>query len=178
MAIPGVRLGCPVFLSPRHGVSFRCSLFAIRGSDWVQLTAAFRIIIILSLLPINLSEPPYKFTISQIGLTYISNLIGNLVGCYVCGYLNDALVQYSARRNRGIFEPEMRLPMVIIPAIFGPAGLLMYGIGIAKQAHWLVPVFGDGLVGVALTGLPSFVQPYIMDCYYPVSGDAMIVRVP
>ena len=69
----------------------------------------------------------------------------------------------------------MRLPMMLIPIIFGPAGLLMYGIGIAKQAHWIVPVFGDGLVGVALTGAPSFLQPYIMDSYYPVSGDALIV---
>jgi len=122
-----------------------------------------------------MSVPPYNFTPSQVGLTYVANLIGNVVGCYSCGYLNDVLSKYSARRNKGVFEPEMRLPLVVIPAFAGVAGLLMYGIGIAKGVHWIVPVIGDGLVGVSLTGFPSFAQPYVMDSYYPVATDAMIV---
>ncbi|KAJ9604691.1 hypothetical protein H2200_010805 [Cladophialophora chaetospira] len=132
------------------------------------------IIILISLLPIELGGPPYHFSVSQLGLTYIAQLIGNLIGCYSCGYLNDVLSQWSARRNDGIFEPEMRLPVIMIPAIFGPAGILMFGIGVVKQVHWIVPVIGDAFLGVALTGLPSVVQPYLMDCYYPVSMDALI----
>jgi hypothetical protein len=122
-----------------------------------------------------MSIPPYNFTPSQVGLTYVANLIGNVVGCYSCGYLNDSLSKYSARRNKGVFEPEMRLPLIIIPALAGVGGLLMYGIGVAKGVHWIVPVIGDGLLGLALTGFPSFAQPYVMDSYYPVATDAMIV---
>jgi hypothetical protein len=122
-----------------------------------------------------LGGPPYDFSTSQLGLTYIAQLIGNFVGCYSCGYLNDVLSQWSARRNDGVFEPEMRLPIMIIPAIFGPAGILMFDIGVVKGAHWIVPVLGDAFLGVALTGLPSIVQPYLMDSYYPVSMDALIV---
>ncbi|KAH8816731.1 major facilitator superfamily domain-containing protein [Xylogone sp. PMI_703] len=144
---------------------------------WAEITYALHVtalIIILSLIPLNLSVPPYNFTTSQIGLTYIANLIGNLIGCYTCGHLGDALAKYSARRNNGVFEPEMRLPLVVIPALAGLAGLLLYGIGIAKGVHWIVPVIGDGLVGVALTGFPSFAQPYLIDSYFPIATDAMI----
>lgn len=139
------------------------------------LTTSNRIIVLISLLPMKLGNRPYNFSISQLGLTYIAQLIGNLVGCYSCGYLNDVLSQWSARRNDGVFEPEMRFPVIVIPATLGPAGILMFGIGVVKEVHWIVPVIGHAFLGVALTGLPSIVQPYLMDSYYPVRIDALIV---
>lgn len=69
----------------------------------------------------------------------------------------------------------MRLPVVAIPALLVPAGLLMFGIGVAHETHWIVPVIGAGLVGVALTGIGSVIQPYLMDSYAPVIFDCLVV---
>jgi hypothetical protein len=143
----------------------------------VSTDGLYGIIVLISLVPLELSGPLYDFSISQLGLTYIAQLVGNLIGCDSCGYLNDVLSQWSARRNHGVIEPEMRLPVIIIPTILGPAGILMFGIGIVKEAHWIVPIVGDALLGVALASLPSIVQPYLMESYYPVSMDALTVSL-
>ena len=134
--------------------------------------------VLITLIPVYPGAPPYNFGISQQGLVFLSPCIGNLFGSFFCGYINDKLSQWSTRRNGGVFEPEMRLPVVVFPALLVPAGLLMFGVGIAHQTHWIVPVFGAGLVGVALTGIGSIIQPYLMDSYAPVIFDCLVVRVP
>ncbi len=134
-------------------------------------------VILISLLPLEIGAPPYNFSISQQGLTFIAPCIGNIFAAFCCGYLNDVVSQFSARRNHGVFEPEMRLPVMAIPALLVPAGLVMFGVGVAKHNHWIVPVIGDGLIAVGLTGIPSIVQPYLMDSYFPVSMDALIVSL-
>jgi MFS family permease len=136
------------------------------------------VVILISLIPIYLGEAPYNFTIAQQGLVFVSPCVGNLIGAYCCGYLNDRLSRFSARHNNGVFEPEMRLPVVLIPALFAPAGCLMFGIGIANETHWIVPVIGVGLVGVTLTGIPSLAQPYLMDAYHPIALDILVVGSP
>lgn len=122
-----------------------------------------------------MGAPPYNFSISQQGLVFLAPCIGNMFGSFFCGYINDKLSHWSARNNDGIFEPEMRLPVIIFPAILVPIGLLMFGIGVAKQVHWAVPVIGDGLIAVALTGIGSVIQPYLMDSYLPVIMDCLVV---
>jgi hypothetical protein len=69
----------------------------------------------------------------------------------------------------------MRLPVTIFPALLVPAGLLMFGVGLEHGTHWIVPVIGVGLVGVALTGIGSVIQPYLMDSYSPVLFDCLVV---
>ncbi|KIW12694.1 hypothetical protein PV08_09972 [Exophiala spinifera] len=132
------------------------------------------VVVLISLIPVYLGAPPYNFSISQQGLVFLSPCIGNLFGSFFCGYINDKLSQWSTRRNGGVFEPEMRLPVVVFPALLVPAGLLMFGVGIAHETHWIVPVFGTGLVGVALTGIGSIIQPYLMDSYAPVIFDCLV----
>jgi MFS family permease len=132
----------------------------------------------ITIIPVYLGVPPYNFTISQQGLVFLGPCIGNLVGSVICGYLNDRLSQWSSRRNDGVFEPEMRLPVVIFPALLVPAGLLMFGCGVHNGVHWIVPTIGAGLIGVALTGIGSIVQPYLMDSYAPITFDCLVVRLP
>ena len=133
----------------------------------------------IALIPIYLSAPPYLFSTDQVGLTFIASTIGQLIGACICGVGSDKLAEWSARRNGGVYEPEMRLPLIIIPTIAGPAGLLMFGIGLHNQAHWIVPVIGSALVGVNLTGFAAVVQPYLIDIYGPVISDVLVVsRAP
>ena len=69
--------------------------------------------------------PPYNMSASINGLINIPGIIGTIIGGYCGGGLTDKLVEKLARRNGGIFEPEMRLVGLIIPTLVLPAGLLM-----------------------------------------------------
>jgi hypothetical protein len=124
-----------------------------------------------------MGAPPYNFSIGQQGLVFLSPCIGNLIGSFLCGYLNDGLARWSSRRNGGVFEPEMRLPVVLFPALLVPTGLLMFGLGIHNGLHWIVPTIGAGLNGIALTGIGSVAQPYMMDSYAPVIFDCLVVWI-
>ncbi|KIW90070.1 uncharacterized protein Z519_09501 [Cladophialophora bantiana CBS 173.52] len=132
------------------------------------------VVVLINLNPVYLGALPYNFSTSQQGLVFLSPCLGNLFGSFFCGYVNDKLSQWSTRRNGGVFEPEMRLPVVAIPVLLVPAGLLMFGIGVAHETHWIVPVIGAGLVGVALTGIGSVIQPYLMDSYAPIIFDCRV----
>lgn len=132
-------------------------------------------VVLTSILPLEISAPPYNFSAGQQGLTFIAALIGNAFGSYVGGYCNDLISQRSARKNGGVFEPEMRLPVVIFPGVMVPAGLIMFGVGIHNKSHWILPVFGFGMVAIGLNAIPSVVEPYLLDSYYPVAMETIIV---
>jgi hypothetical protein len=87
----------------------------------------------------------YGFSTWQCGMTYSGVLVGALVAIYGGGWLSDKVADLFTIRSGGIREPEMRLPTVTISLILGPLGLLLYGAGIAKAMHWIVPIVGLGL---------------------------------
>ncbi|KAK6373736.1 hypothetical protein LTS17_008229 [Exophiala oligosperma] len=132
------------------------------------------VVVLITTIPVYFSAPPYNFGAGQQGLVFLSSCIGNAFGSIFCGYVNDKVSQWSTRRNNGVFEPEMRLPPVIFPAVLVPVGLIMFGVGVNNGIHWIVPVIGVGLVGIALTGIGSIIQPYLMDSYTPVLFDCLV----
>lgn len=78
------------------------------------------------------SSPPYNFTTSQIGLLGFAGFIGGALAAVWSGWLSDWSIQKLAKRNNGVFEPEMRLYLTIGPIICLPAGLFIYGYSVAK----------------------------------------------
>jgi hypothetical protein len=63
--------------------------------------------------------PPYNMSVSQIGLLGIGDLICSLLG-FVAGPLNDWLCKFMARRNGGIYEPEVPIHLTILTVV--PSG--------------------------------------------------------
>jgi hypothetical protein len=70
---------------------------------------------------------PYNFTETGIGLLCMPAFIGCIVGFFWGGPLSDWSIVFFTRRNKGIYEPEMRLYFALLPAILGPVGLFVYG---------------------------------------------------
>lgn len=87
----------------------------------------------------------YGFEAWQSGLCFFAGVIGALLGIFFGGNLSDWVADYFTRRNGGIREPEMRLPAIMISLITGPLSLVLYGVGIEKGMHWIVPTLGIGL---------------------------------
>lgn len=56
-----------------------------------------------------LLDAPYNFSPANIGLFHLARFIRATLGALVGGPLSDWSAVYLARRNRGIFEPEIRL---------------------------------------------------------------------
>jgi MFS family permease len=114
--------------------------------------------------------PPYNFGSSQIGLMGLAPFTGGCLSAILCGPLSDKIIIYLAKRNRGIFEPEMRLwlCLVFVPCV--PAGLFMFGIGLDGGAHWLLPAFGLGLTSFGVVPASSAALTYLTDAYTDVCG--------
>ena len=79
----------------------------------------------------HLTQPPYNFGPSGVGLMNLAPFTGTFLGFFAGGWLNDKSIIWLARRNGGIYEPEMRLWLGLISALILPAGVLMFGIALA-----------------------------------------------
>ncbi|KAI1612946.1 MFS transporter [Exophiala viscosa] len=120
-----------------------------------------------------LSAPPYNFSSSMVGLSYVSTCLGVCVGSYVTGRLSDWLTLKLARRNNGIMEPEQRLWPFALCVILVPATLLLWGVGAANHVHWSGLVIAMGALACCnVFGITLSVN-YLIDTYHEISGDAM-----
>ena len=51
----------------------------------------------------------------------------------------------------------------------------MFGFGAAKEMSWAVGFVGYGFMNVGLTGVANIAMPYVMDAYFPVAADALLI---
>ncbi|PYI23366.1 MFS transporter [Aspergillus violaceofuscus CBS 115571] len=84
--------------------------------------------------------PPLWFNEVQTGYLYTGAFIGSILGLVISGLLSDWMNQAMIKLNRGRYEPEFRILLVIFQLIFSGAGLFGFGLvaeNIAKYG-WLV----------------------------------------
>ncbi|RDW59944.1 hypothetical protein BP6252_13031 [Coleophoma cylindrospora] len=98
--------------------------------------------ILLASEPAIFNVPPYNFSANGVGLLFIPGFIGSLIGSIYGGPLSDWSILVLAKRNRGIYEPEMRLYLSLFPVLVGPAGVWLYG-------YSALEILGDLLVALA-----------------------------
>lgn len=77
------------------------------------------------------STDPYNFTTIGIGNLNLPPFVGAIFAAFYSGPLSDWLIIRLAKRNGGVYEPEMRLYLTIFPALIGPLGLFVYGFSVA-----------------------------------------------
>ncbi|KIV92420.1 hypothetical protein PV10_03720 [Exophiala mesophila] len=124
-----------------------------------------------------LSSPPYNFSASMVGLSYVSCLIGVFLGAYFSGPLGDKFILWKARRNNGVMEPEHRLWLYMSLFILIPGGFFIWGIGAAHHVHWFGLVFAMGMLAAAITIGCQLPISYCIDSYKDMSGDAIVTVI-
>jgi hypothetical protein len=125
--------------------------------------------VIVNVYSVYFTFPPYNFGPSGIGLMNLAPFIGGIFGSLYGGLVSDYLAVRLSRRNKGVFEPEMRL-WVALPAIFLlPASIILFGASTADGLPWIVPCIGSGLFGFAFVTMGDVSLTYTMDCYKDVS---------
>jgi MFS family permease len=75
---------------------------------------------------------PYNFSPSAIGLFHLGGFLGTFIATMTVPAFSDWFIVRSAKKNGGIFEPEMRLWMSIPGVLLNCAGLLIYGVGMGR----------------------------------------------
>ncbi|RAL06111.1 MFS general substrate transporter [Aspergillus ibericus CBS 121593] len=118
--------------------------------------------------------PPYNFSSIGIGLMNVAPFIGGLLGFPFSGYLSDKSILWLSKKNDGIYEPEMRLWLLLPMIILGPGSILMFGLGLAYGAHWSVLAVGYGIFGFVFSCVCGLSLSYLMDCYQDIIGDTLV----
>ncbi|OQE43519.1 hypothetical protein PENCOP_c003G01897 [Penicillium coprophilum] len=129
------------------------------------------------LLTLNLTQsqvfanPPYNFGSQTIGFFNFAILIGTFIGLATNGLLSDWVSMKATRKNRGIREPEMRLPAMIPYVIISIIGNFIVAFGYQYEWDWKIIVFiGYTAAGIQVAALPAIVSTYAVDSYKPVAG--------
>ncbi|OAQ78320.1 MFS transporter [Purpureocillium lilacinum] len=150
-------LSWPVVLY--SGFSYGCYLV------WFNILTATNSVI--------LSDAPYHFAPSVVGLTYIACMIGAIIGAAYSGPVSDWFVIRMARRNHGVFEPEQRLWLFTVTTILVPASLLLWGVGAAHQVHWLALVFAMVVLSACCASGITLSFNYLIDSFRDIAGDGL-----
>ncbi|KAK4195135.1 major facilitator superfamily domain-containing protein [Triangularia verruculosa] len=119
-------------------------------------------------------NPPYNFTISQTGLISLSPFILTIIGELISGPLNDWICIYLTKKNRGIYEPEFRLPLMAVSLVTGVVGFFGFGASVEYQTHWSGPVLCFGLANMSLVFAATCVFGYIVDSYRELNEEAFV----
>jgi MFS family permease len=118
--------------------------------------------------------PPYNFSVSQVGLISLSPFILTLLGEVLSGPLNDAICVYLTKKNKGIYEPEFRLVLIVVTAIVGTVGFFGFGATVHYQTHWSGPVLCFGLANMSLAFASTCVFGYVIDSYPKLNEEAFV----
>ncbi|KAL6150932.1 hypothetical protein ACJQWK_10933 [Exserohilum turcicum] len=125
--------------------------------------------------PFVLQAPPYNWSPQINGLINIPGIVGNVFGAWAGGNLVDMWCRWRTRKHHGIYEPESRLYLVIIPLILTTAGCILFGYGVQNELSWVSLFFGYGMISVSLTAIPTITMAYVSDCALPVNADVLLL---
>lgn len=178
----------PIYTIMLPHVAFSALQYAA-GITWL--------VIIASIIPIRFTQPPYNFNTDGIGLMNLGPFVGNLLGSFYSGLLSDRSVRWLAKRNGGYYEPEMRLYLLLPPALFMAGGIIMFGTtadrvskpleflqytnvtvgintGLSKGMHWIYPSIGGGLFAFGLGAIGDAALTLVIDAYRPLTAEAFV----
>jgi MFS family permease len=142
------------------GVAYSSCVYAVLMAWATVMTAA---------LSTYMLDAPYNFSATSIGMMNLAPFIGTTLGSLICGPVSDWMILRLARRNNGIYEPEMRL-WVFVPFIpFQVAGAFWFGYALQGGESWIAVALAFGICNFGSAPLSSIALTYITDAYNEAS---------
>lgn len=86
----------------------------------------------------NFAAPPYNFSSQSIGFMNFAILVGAFIGLLTNGPLSDWVAARATKKNKGIREPEMRLPAMIPYVLIMLLGNFVVAFGYEYKWNWKV----------------------------------------
>jgi hypothetical protein len=63
--------------------------------------------------------------------------------------------KHRTKIGNGIYDPESRLHILIIPFLLTTGGCILFGYGMDETLDWVSLFFGYGMISVALTAVST-----------------------
>ncbi|OKO90331.1 hypothetical protein PENSUB_13464 [Penicillium subrubescens] len=121
------------------------------------------------------AEPPYNFNSQTIGFFNFAILVGAFIGLATNGPFSDWISMKATRKNRGIREPEMRLPAIAIYMVIMIIGNFVVAFGYEYKWDWrIIVIIGYTAAGIQVAALPAIASTYAVDSYKPVAGSIFV----
>ncbi|KAI7970320.1 hypothetical protein EIK77_005461 [Talaromyces pinophilus] len=86
----------------------------------------------------NFAAPPYNFSSQSIGFMNLATFVGSMIGLLTNGPLSDWIADRATKNNKGIREPEMRLPALIPYVLIMLVGNFVVAFGCQYKWDWRV----------------------------------------
>ncbi|PNS21542.1 hypothetical protein CAC42_901 [Sphaceloma murrayae] len=146
---------------------------------WVVILSGYYLslyVTVAYLLAQIFSPPPYLLTPSGVGYLSLGPFVGGLVAACVGAALNDRLVRWCAKRNKGVYEPEYRL-LIAHLGLIGIAGFIGWGFAAQNGESPYLAAFchGTGLFGLMFVFIAS--TNYALDAYREMSNEIFLASM-
>ncbi|KAI6884632.1 MFS general substrate transporter [Hortaea werneckii] len=134
---------------------------------------AFTSVLITVEIP-QLSVPKFEFNPQQIGLQFLGNIIGSVLGEQIAGRGSDWWMNWKTKQMNGGAsgdkrpEPEFRLWLSYGGYLLSMVGLLVFGIRFqqAPQGEWNVtPIVGVAIAAAGGQVITTVLVTYAVDCH-------------
>ncbi|KAM0793342.1 hypothetical protein ACM66B_000797 [Microbotryomycetes sp. NB124-2] len=109
----------------------------------------------------------YGFSIGQIGLVFLSIVVGGFIG-YVTNYIQEYLYRLKVA-DKG---PEARLYAAMAGGVIFPIGTIIFAFA-SGRGHWMGPVIGLVLVFLGIFTMYLATFSYLADVYSLYASSAM-----
>ncbi|RAH66572.1 MFS transporter [Aspergillus aculeatinus CBS 121060] len=118
-------------------------------------------------------QDTYHWSPELTGLAYLGPSLGFLAGLLSIATTSDRLIVTLTARNGGVYEPEMRLPFMVVFGLLIPGALFWYGWTADRAVFWLVPLIGLVPFGFGMLGIFFAIQMYMIDAFPRYAASAM-----
>ncbi|KAL4937436.1 hypothetical protein BDV06DRAFT_215897 [Aspergillus oleicola] len=123
-----------------------------------------------------LLAPPYSFAFTSLGIVQAGQIVSCIIFLPLLGYGSDLTIRALTKRNKGLYKPEYRLPVIAIPAAVGVICGIIYGQAASFPENWNVSAIvmgynasffaflGANIVGItyAVDSFPLRTAPFLV----------------
>lgn len=117
--------------------------------------------------------PPYNLSASAIGYLSVGPFLGGLLGMIVFSAINDPVIKFMSRRNRGIYEPEYRLLLNVGGLAIG-VGLFGFGYLAQHGESFYATATLHGMVLFGVIASTTATTAYVLDAFRSMSSEVFI----
>ncbi|UPL02426.1 hypothetical protein LCI18_013360 [Fusarium solani-melongenae] len=123
------------------------------------------------------AAPPWGFNAAAVGYVSAGPLVGGALATIFLGLVSDPLIKFMTRRNKGVYEPEFRLVLASVGAIFSVAGLVGFGHAIESQLsiYAVSTIWGITLFGMSVAA--SVTMAYALDAQPAHAVEMFIMNI-
>jgi multidrug resistance protein len=115
----------------------------------------------------------YGFNTEQVGLLYLFPGLGFLVAVwFLVPRIDDVYKKLTAKHNEKA-QPEFRLPLANIGAVFIPISLFWFAWAVEKRVHWFASLIPTFFYGIGQVMIINCTQNYYIDSFESFAASAI-----